>query len=354
MIGYPQGHPQGKGAAPIDGLAAMERIIHLDIPKTAGNSLRAAMERCANRRVRVYPHWQEENYHSFSPDDYDFYSGHIGFNTASRIGGRMVSVFRHPVDRFISVYYYWKHLHDTGAEVRQATILANKYSLEQFARIRDVFALTEELNNRMTLQVAYGTSEHHRELVRTRGLTDEDIYQMAIENVAAFAVIGTQDNMADFGSRIKTRFNLDIPIDILNQNEERVSREDVSFGTKSRILEWVYMDMELYDHVQNLCRERDDAARTAATPVLVSLTAPATPPAPPPHATPAEASAADGAVVPASVLPAAAATRGKERRKPAKPAKPAKPMAEPEVVVAARSSARDQAAHRRVDKTRPS
>jgi len=345
------GHQPGNGAALIDGLAAMERIIHLHIPMTAGNSLRTAMELCANRKLRIYPHWQEENYHSFSPDDYDFYSGHIGFNTASRIGGQMVSVFRHPVDRFISVYYYWKHLHDTGAEVRQATILANKYSLEQFARIRDVFALTEELNNRMTLQVAYGTSEHHRELLRTRGLTDEDIYQMAVENIGAFAVIGTQENMVDFGRTIKNRFDVDISLDVFNQNDERISRDDVSFSTKSRILEWVYMDMELYDHVLHLCRDREDAARTAPAPVLVSVT--------PPPPLSAEAPLTDGPVVPppvpaaplpspAGLPPVAAAARGKGRRKPAKP------IAEPEVVVAARSSGRDQAAHRRVDKTRRS
>jgi hypothetical protein len=58
------------------GPAPMERIVHMHIPKTAGNSLKTAMENCKNRKVRVFPHWHEDEYHSFDPPDYDFYSGH--------------------------------------------------------------------------------------------------------------------------------------------------------------------------------------------------------------------------------------------------------------------------------------
>jgi hypothetical protein len=189
----------------------MERIVHLHIPKTAGNSLKTAMTNCTTRNIRVFPHWHEEEYHSFAPEDYDLYSGHIGYETAAKLGGSIVSVFRHPVDRFISVYYFWRQLHDSGIEVRQATIIASKYSLDQFARIRDVYALTEELCNRMTYQTAFGASPSHRELLRIRGRTDEDIYQMARHNVGTFSVVGVQENMADFETKIERRYGVDWP-----------------------------------------------------------------------------------------------------------------------------------------------
>jgi hypothetical protein len=187
-------------------------------------------------------------------------SGHIGHAKASKLNGHIVSVFRHPVDRFISVYYFWRYLFNTNIEVREATIIASKYSLDQFVRIRDVFALSEELCNRMTYQVAHGFNSRDRQWLRTEGKTDEDIYRMAADNVSRFAVVGIQEDLVDFETKIRRHFGLDISIGAVNQNDERLPTHEISFAAKSRILEWVYMDMELYDHVVRLCRERADRA----------------------------------------------------------------------------------------------
>ncbi len=104
---------------------AVNRIVHMHIPKTAGNSFKTAMEKCSPRKLRSFPHWHEEEYHSFSPQDYDLYSGHIGYDTAHKIGGDIISIFRNPIDRFVSVYYFWRYLHEANIEVRQATIIAS-------------------------------------------------------------------------------------------------------------------------------------------------------------------------------------------------------------------------------------
>ena len=233
-----------------------DRIVHMHIPKTAGNSFKTAMEQSSIRNMRVFPHWHEEEYHSFSPEDYDFYSGHIGYDTARKIGGEIISVFRHPVDRFISVYYFWRYLHNANIEVREATVIASKYSLEEFAKIRDVMALSEELDNRMTFQTAFGSGSRHRQRLRTEGKTDEAIFTMAARNVETFPVIGIQENLQEFETNIRKRYGVDLSIGSINQTEKRLPIEDISFSTKSRILEWVYMDLELYQHVLQLCRER--------------------------------------------------------------------------------------------------
>jgi hypothetical protein len=240
---------------------SMNRLVHMHIPKTAGTSLRTAIEQCTSRKMRVFPQWHEEEYHSFSPEDYDFYSGHIGYDTARKIGGDIFTVFRHPVERFISVYYFWKHLYNTNQEVRQATIIASKYSLEDFVRITDISAITDELYNRMTFQVAYGASMMHREHLRTEGKTDEEIFGMAVENLGTFAEIGIQEDLKEFEMNIRARYGLDITIGSLNQNEDRIPTKDISFNTKARILDWLYMDMELYEHVLKLRRARAAVAR---------------------------------------------------------------------------------------------
>ncbi len=246
---------------PPAGADAPARIIHIHIPKTAGNALKTAMLNCTTRPIRVFMEWQEENFHSFDPADYDFFSGHIGFNTASRIGGDIVSVFRNPLDRFVSVYYYWRYLHNAGIEVRQATIMASKYSLDDFVRIRDVFPLIEELFNRMTFQCAHGTAAHHRDQLRSQGLTDEDIYRLAAGNIETFAVIGVQEDIPGFELAIRRRFGLDIALGEVNRTADRRMVDDLSFATRSKILDWVYMDMELYDHVRRLCRDHAEAAQ---------------------------------------------------------------------------------------------
>jgi hypothetical protein len=240
---------------------SVNRIVHLHIPKTAGNSLKTAIGQCTSRKLRIYPEWHEEEYHSFSPEDYDFYSGHIGYDTAHKIGGDIISVFRHPVERFISVYYFWKHLYNTNTEVRLATIIASKYSIDDFVRITDIPAIIEELHNRMTLQVAYGTSMRQREFLRTEGKTDEDIYKMAVENLGTFSEIGIQEDLAQFENNIRVRYGLDITIGSINRNQHRFASSDISFNTRSRILDWLYMDMELYQLVLRLHRARAQVAQ---------------------------------------------------------------------------------------------
>jgi hypothetical protein len=139
----------------------------------------------------------------------------------------------------------------------------------------------------MTYQTAYGASARHRERLRTEGRTDEEIFQAARRNIDTFSVVGVQENMVDFVTKMERRFDVDLMLGSINQNEQRAPVEDISFGTKSRILEWVYMDMELYDHILQLCQERAEPAPQIWAPVTppnghAAMSVP--PPAPPPPA----------------------------------------------------------------------
>ena len=147
-----------------------QRIVHIHIPKTAGTALRTAFGKQFEGRLRIFPYWHEPKYEGVNPADYDFYSGHIGFNTAERLKGDIVTVFRHPVDRFLSVYYFWRHLYDKGIEKTKNTELAYKFKLEDFVRIKDDPGLLEEFYNRCTLQIAYGSSINQRIEMRSKGL----------------------------------------------------------------------------------------------------------------------------------------------------------------------------------------
>jgi hypothetical protein len=231
------------------------RIVHIHIPKTAGTALRTAFERAYND-MRSFPHRDERRYGEFDPNEYDFYSGHIGFKTASEIGGDIITVFRNPVDRFISVYYFWRQLYANGIEQSRNTMLAAKYDLDQFVLIVDEPFLLEEFHNRATWQVAYGSSLKHRIELRSQGKSEDEIFRTALDNIETFAVVGTQERMGDFSAKLKQTFGVGLQIGRINVTENKAEKRDLRVQTLRRIQDWVYMDLELYQRVlEMLSRE---------------------------------------------------------------------------------------------------
>ena len=222
------------------------RLVHLHIPKTAGTALRAAFEQQFNGTLRVFSHWDEGKFGAVDPASYDFYSGHFGYHTASRLGGDIVTVFRHPVDRYISVYYFWRQLYNTSVERSLNTELAARFPIEEFVQIRDQPNLIEEFENRATFQVAYGSGLAHRRQMRLDGLTNDAIYTMASRNLDGFKAVGIQEDMTQFAAAIKAAYGIVLDIQKVNVTKERPQVRDISVATRRAIQNWVYMDLELY------------------------------------------------------------------------------------------------------------
>ena len=228
------------------------KIVHMHVPKTAGTALRSAFEKHGKGKLRIFPHYDERKYGNVDPNEFDFFSGHIGFKTAKRLGGDIITLLRNPVDRFASVYYFWRTLHEKGVEDTVNTRLAAKYPIEEFALIREIPSLIEEFYNRMTWQVAYGSMAEHRRELRESGQTDEKIYRMALENIQEFAVVGVQEDIPGFSERIKQRYGIDLNIERINVTPTRSETFDLTFSAIRRIQEWVPMDIELFEFARRL------------------------------------------------------------------------------------------------------
>lgn len=221
----------------------------MHIPKTAGTSLRHALQKSFGETLRVFPHYDERKYVNFNVADYDLYSGHFGFRTASQIGGDLITVFRHPADRFVSVYYFWRQLHERGVERSKNTLLASKYSLDDFVMIKDEPLLLEEFYNRITWQVAFGSQLEHRREWRNEGKTDDELLKTAISNLNGFSIIGNQERMDVFRKAVADKFSIALEIEKLNVTQKRTLLADVSVRTMREIQNWVSLDLELYRHV---------------------------------------------------------------------------------------------------------
>ncbi|MBY0330135.1 MAG: sulfotransferase family 2 domain-containing protein [Acetobacteraceae bacterium] len=222
------------------------RVVHIHIPKTAGTALRLAFEKKFNPTLRVAPHLTEENAAQFMAEDYAFFSGHIGYPTAQKIGGRMLTVLRNPVDRLVSTYYFWRELYAKGIERAVKTRLASQYSLEQFLAIGDEPQLFEEFANRMTWQLTYGSSLGQRRAAREAGVTDDVLLSTAIANLSGFAVVGIQENMGQFLADMKAAFGVELPLQHANVTEERAALADLPASVFRAAYEWAYLDIQLY------------------------------------------------------------------------------------------------------------
>jgi len=230
---------------------ADSRILHLHIPKTAGTAIRQAFS-IAQGGLQVFPHYDERMYRDAVPDEYDLFSGHYGYDTARRIGGRVISVFRNPFDRFVSVYYFWRQLYQQGVERTRKTELAVKFPLDEFVLITDDLILVEEFYNRMTWQVAFGSSIAQRHEQRAAGKSEEDIFAMAVKNLENFALVGVQDRMPDFSAGLKSKFGVSLNIKPINVTEKREALADIKMSTRRRIYDWIYMDVALYERAEAL------------------------------------------------------------------------------------------------------
>ncbi len=234
------------------GMAPGTKIVHLHIPKTAGTAFRSAFQKATDGKLRIFPHYDERKYAGIDPSRFDFFSGHFGFETATKLGGEIITVLRNPIDRFISVYYFWRQLYENGIERNPKTILAHKFSLSEFVKIRDEPFVIEALYNTMTWQIAHGTSLAHRRKLREVGKTDADVFELALGNLATFSLVGVQERLEVFESAMVRRFSIPLRIRKINVTEARPAAEDIGAATISAIRDWSLLDLRLYEHVYKL------------------------------------------------------------------------------------------------------
>lgn len=227
------------------------KLIHLHIPKTAGTSLRESIQ-MTHPELKVQQ--VIDPIPMPLPTGTNVLSGHISYDDAIVHGDQIVTVLRHPVDRFVSIYFFWRELYAKGIEKTRKTSLAHHLSLQEFATAMDEPELTSELFNRMSWQL----HSNYRLLKRferrcTQQVTLDSLAQGALNNLRRFPVVGVQDQYGDFVEALNTHFGLKIVNRKVNVTQNRSSLEDLTRGEFRAILNWVEADMEVY---QTVLKER--------------------------------------------------------------------------------------------------
>jgi hypothetical protein len=222
------------------------RILHLHIEKTGGTALRFGLERALGPGARIFHRLHEAKLEGIEPDQWDLITGHFGYARLAPLGGRVVVLLRDPVDRMMSAYYYWREMQATGAFTSRQTVLATQYSFDDFVTIRDEVSLVDQFFNHMTWQLADTYRLALRHDLRARGVTDAELLALAVEHLRECVVVGVQERMEAFTAQFERRIGLPLSVDRLNVTTRRPAMSELSARTRARVVEWVYLDVELY------------------------------------------------------------------------------------------------------------
>lgn len=220
------------------------QLTHLHLPKTAGTSLR---ESIARAHPDLVIHQVVDPSREGAPPQADVYSGHFSFLDTQRYGHPVVTVLRHPIDRFVSIYFFWRDLYAKNIERTRKTSVAHHLSLLDFAKAMDEPELASELYNRVAWQLHSDFRLARRfETRRQTGLGMEELVTGALENLRGFAVVGFQDRYPEFLEALNARFGMALENRKVNVTAGRSAMEELSRAEIAAILNWVEADMEIY------------------------------------------------------------------------------------------------------------
>ena len=219
-------------------MSDLKRLTFVHIPKSGGNSLLQALKSQFDEN-EVSPFIFEGKTEINGSAGYKLIAGHIGFSVAETFDAPIVTVLREPVDRVISLYYYWRS-HNAGPKILQ------DMTLEEFVE-SDHPGINTSVDNAQTWQIAHGLVPREQRQLR---LSEGALLGRAIRNIGKCAVVDITERLGEFSVRLSTILEMRLPqLERVNTTPRRPPTKDVTAEVRTKIESRTKLDRLLYQYV---------------------------------------------------------------------------------------------------------
>jgi hypothetical protein len=193
--------------------------------------------------------------------NYDLLKGHIFYHYIEHngflAGYCLITLLRHPVERTISLYRFWRSHSDEFAHntalhpaIRGRAILAKTLTLHDFVHSNERMIRNSICNSQARQLSSNIIFENFHQL------STDAIYQDVTANLQRFTAIGLIDLLPAFYQSLNQRFGFKIPDQALRRNvsnnDERLwCSDDEQQLIASKIIDLNQVDMRLYEHYRD-------------------------------------------------------------------------------------------------------
>lgn len=249
-----------------------EKIVFLHLPKTGGTTLHQLLSQ-GRSTDEICPE-RHNGLHAFAAGElarYRLFSGHFDHVSTDLIPGRKarITMFRHPVDRLISLYHFQKAHREEVIERDGLHLarLANAHSMADFFGLEEVRnhpsinnAMTRMLSERLD-SLRWEAASNHSNALPAPNL------EQAFESLRGMRAFGLMERYEDSVKWIFASLGLAIPDQIPRRMahdtiiEEdpclrKIIKEPLTNEVQMLLEEMVATDMKLYDRANQLFRKK--------------------------------------------------------------------------------------------------
>lgn len=235
----------------------MLRLAFLHIPKTGGTTFNSLVSRYY-RRDQIFP-WHHSRLDLWPLTElkgYDYFWGHFALSDIQHLGleVKSVTLLRRPVDRIVSLYYYWKSLSSEALppeEVSHARAV-RQLSLRDFIRERRPSLRLAIDNAVVQAFIPYPLRGRNSRFAASEKIIIGD----ALENLSKFSAFGITERFAEtlelFNSALGTRL---VPplVKLRARSElENNAEEDISPDMRADLNELTSLDEAFFNEASKL------------------------------------------------------------------------------------------------------
>ena len=172
-------------------------LCYMHLPKTGGTTMRRFLKTVLPNEKYIDPdlHYVGPDWPLSAADGYTVYSAHLDgrFWQHRDIEPRFVTVLRHPVERIVSLYYFWSSLGFDYYDEKSILFLTPRFckrnTLESFVYSTSLH-IGPHVFNSQARQVADGLNQPFRG-------TDEELLTQALRTLFGYEMVGVTEQLDD-------------------------------------------------------------------------------------------------------------------------------------------------------------